>query len=540
MPKITKTDHPDSIVKRLIWPVFAVLVVLFYFVGLTIPLVGPDEPRYAEVAREMFERGDWITPTLGGFHWFEKPALLYWLEIISYHIFGVTEFAARFGPAVFGLGTILCLWLVGRTESEPPAVADSSSNASGDVRPGNSFANWLALIAASTLGIIVFSRGASFDIILTLPITAALVSFYVFDQGLKPPAAARGSYSVAALFLFYFFVGIALLAKGLIGFVFPFAIVGLYYLLSRRRPPRLFMVSILWGTVVAVAMASTWYVPMYLRHGYAFIDEFFIQHHFQRFITNKYQHPQPFYFFLWVLPLMTIPWLPFFLAATWTSARTLIKPLSSKQIRNPPASADGSDASLQNLTISPSPLLTLSFSWLLVPLVFFSFSGSKLPGYILPAVPAAVIITANYIWRLTQKSAAWRIAIAFVGLGTFTVIVLALIFVVPQFANKESVKELVRATDLRGYEQEPVLSFQTVSHNAEFYAAGRLVRDEEGKQRKFNGAHEIADYLRQIGGRPVVVLVPLEHLKNLTGSELFTTEVLGDNGDLAIAVVSEK
>src|SRR5688500_6780385 len=96
------------------WYSFAVLTVAVYLFGLTLPLLGPDEPRYAQVAREMFERGDWITPTLGGFNWFEKPALLYWLQIASYHMFGVTEFAARFGSALFGLGTVASLWILGR------------------------------------------------------------------------------------------------------------------------------------------------------------------------------------------------------------------------------------------------------------------------------------------------------------------------------------------------------------------------------------------------------------------------------------------
>ena len=100
---------------RSLWVIVAVVIIAIYLFGLTIPLVGPDEPRYAQVAREMFDRDDWVTPTLGGYNWFEKPALLYWLEIISYHIFGVTEFAARFGSALFGLGTVASLWLLGRS-----------------------------------------------------------------------------------------------------------------------------------------------------------------------------------------------------------------------------------------------------------------------------------------------------------------------------------------------------------------------------------------------------------------------------------------
>ena len=101
--------------KNIIWVILFLVTIFIYFFGLNIPLLGPDEPRYAQVAREMFERGDWITPTLGGVNWFEKPALLYWLQIVSYNIFGVSEFSARFGSAIFGLLTVLSLWIFGRS-----------------------------------------------------------------------------------------------------------------------------------------------------------------------------------------------------------------------------------------------------------------------------------------------------------------------------------------------------------------------------------------------------------------------------------------
>src|SRR5215204_6277494 len=167
MSEITKTEDQKPKTKYF-WIIFAALTVVVYFTGLTIPLLGPDEPRYAEVAREMFERGDWVTPTLGGFEWFEKPALLYWLQIASYKIFGVSEFAARFGSALFGLGTVLSLWILGRQWS---VVSEQRSD---EIRNPKSKlqnrAHWLALVAASSLGLIAFSRGASFDIILTFPL----------------------------------------------------------------------------------------------------------------------------------------------------------------------------------------------------------------------------------------------------------------------------------------------------------------------------------------------------------------------------------
>src|SRR6476659_5655105 len=115
MAEITKPNPERTFnVQNFIWMGLAVLTAIAYFTGLGLPLVGPDEPRYAPVAREMWQAGAWITPTLGGHTWFEKPALLYWLEIAAYQLFGACEVSARLGPALCGLGTIAAMYLLGR------------------------------------------------------------------------------------------------------------------------------------------------------------------------------------------------------------------------------------------------------------------------------------------------------------------------------------------------------------------------------------------------------------------------------------------
>lgn len=545
----TEVQRPED---KYIWLALFVLVIFVYFFGLTIPLVGPDEPRYAQVAREMFERGDWITPTLGGFNWFEKPALLYWLQIVSYNLFGISEFAARFGSAVFGLGTIFSLWILGRfsatgnteiieTNSELKNSNASSENSVPSV--ANDFAKWLALIAASSIGIIVFSRGASFDIILTFPMTAALVSFFIFDSVSKRSTPANElprRLVTASLIAFYFFIGVSLLAKGLIGAVFPFAIVTFYYLLSWRFPNKTFVFSLFWGLLIAATVASLWYLAMYLRHGNEFIDEFFIQHHFQRFTSNKYFHPQPFYFFFWVLPLMTIPWLPFFLAVVWEIGRKIFNHRGIETQREKDKSYSGSASPRFHVPESPPPLLRFAIAWLLVPLVFFSFSGSKLPGYILPALPAAIIMTAEYIWRFVQKSRMRQVFVQLTALAMFAVIVGLLLFIVPEYAETDSVKGLIRLADERGFTTERVLSLQTVSHNAEFYAAGRLLRTKDGKQKKLSGPPQLAEEIRRGNGMPVLVIVPLVDLTRLIDSGLVNVEVIKDNGELAIVYASAR
>jgi 4-amino-4-deoxy-L-arabinose transferase-like glycosyltransferase len=507
MQEITKThlDAPRS--QHWFWLVFFSLTIFVYLFRLTAPFVGPDEARYAEVAREMLQRGDWVTPTLGGFNWFEKPALLYWFEIVSYHIFGINEFAARLGPALCGLGTVFSLWLIGRRAF-----------------PKTEFANWLALIAASTLGLIVFSRGASFDIVITFSITASLAGFTIYDLSERR--------RLLPLFCFFFFIGVSLLAKGLIGLIFPITIVGLYQVFVRKWPDRRLLGSAFWGIPLVFLVAATWYLPMYHRHGYQFIDEFIIQQHFQRFTSNKYQHPQPFIFFFWVLPLMTIPWLPFFFYALWNAAAKTI-----------PAKWKGEKAANDSWQITSDPgcrLRIFAFAWILVPLIFFSFSGSKLPGYVLPAVPGALLLTGIYAARFVEKNGYRTKLIWSVALTTYAGVVIALIFVAPNFLRSETVKGLLAKANSKGYQNLQVSGFITVSHNAEFYAAGRLIRDQDGKQHRFIGAAELREYIDAHNENPLVIFCPLEHIRHLTNSDLIHTDVLDDNGELAITIVRSR
>jgi hypothetical protein len=338
---------------------------------------------------------------------------------------------------------------------------------------------------------------------------------------------------------FYFFIGLALLAKGLVGIVFPFAIVSFYYLLSWKLPPKAMIVSLFWGTALAVLVSCSWYVPMYQKHGWAFIDEFFIQHHFQRYTSNKYLHPQPFFFFLWVLPLMTIPWLPFFIASLWNFI-----PKKSTHTSTEAESGDGGSISPTPLLLhSSSPLLKVrrfAAAWLLVPLVFFSFSGSKLPGYVLPALPAAMILASEYAWRFTRKGKMRRVIVQIVAAGTLAVVILSATFLVNEFAAHESVKALIARADAEGHSKERVINLFGMSHNSEFYAPGRLVRTPDGKQKMYFSVAEIVDELKAKNETSGLVLVPLRHLEILTKYPHVESTKIADNGEFALMTVTIK
>ncbi len=539
--------QPSTLAKHA-WLFLFLAVVTLYLYGLGhLPFVGPDEPRYAEVAREMFLRRDLITPTLGGHPWFEKPALLYWMMIGSFAVFGVSEWAARLGPAISGLLTIASVYWIGH-RVELKGLGENKN-----------LGVLAALVAASSAGMIVFSRGASFDIVLTMSITMALGLFLAAEV----ENTDKRRWLLAG---FYCFVGLSLLAKGLVGIVIPFGVVFAYYLMRRTLPRRQISLSLIWGIPLALVVAAVWYGPVIARNGWPFIDQFIIQHHFARYVSNKYHHPQPIYFYLLVIILLTLPWTPF-LAEALIGAR-------GWQWR-----ADDAENRFR----------VFALAWLVVPIVFFSFSESKLPAYILPSVPAAALLAGERLERFirekskgnwamrataatllmlvvgsmvyTQRSGnvslrcALAIAapLAFAGLVAivWTRRMLALVLIVlavpgatdlalscavDRFAKRESVRDLIRLADARGYGSAPLFALHQIERTAEFYAAGRVAYGPDGEPVRFESAYQVANQARQTHG-PILVTMPVEYVWQLTNIKGIHADVIGDNGSAAVVVV---
>ena len=473
--------QPSTLAKRVYLFLF-IIVAAFYFYGLgKLPLLGPDEPRYAQIAREMYLTGDFITPTLGGHTWFEKPSLLYWLIAVSFKIFGVSEWSARFGPAVCGVLTIVAVWLVGRE-------VDKSLNET------RGFEFWGLLVMASCLGLIVFSRAASFDVVVTMTTTWSL-AFFLLHELAKTVRNKR-----LLLIGFYAFVGLSLLAKGLVGVVVPFGVVGFYYLLRRAFPERSVWLSLLWGVPLAIAVSAIWYGPVIARHGWSFVDEFFVQHHFARYVSNKYHHPQPVYFYPIIILMLSLPWTVHLILALARTRRWEWRAHDSLSV-----------------------VRLFALAWLLLPIIFFSFSGSKLPGYILPSLPAAALLASDRL-RLVRDSK-WPLLIA--GATVALVLVILHFFAAP-FAHRESLRDLLTLANARGYANAPVLAQRGDDRSAQFYAYDRVVYDTDGEVLTFDEMS--ADEARARGGR-FLVFIPVEYVENFRSTP--GIEVIGDNGKTA-------
>ena len=544
------------------WLLLFIGIAAFYFWGLGfLPLVGPDEPRYAEVAREMLARRDFITPTLGGLPWFEKPPLLYWMMMLSYSVLGVNEYAARIGTAACGLLTAVFVYWLGNSIGKTREAKHGSESDSAIGR-------WVALVWLSSLGAIGFSRGATFDIVLTMTIAGALTCFFVNEVSTRG-ASNKVQRQTLLLIGFYVFAGLSLLAKGLIGFVIIFGVITLYPVIRREWPRRSFVTSLIWGVPLALAVAGIWYGPMIAKHGWTFINQFFVQHHFARFVTNKYHHPGPFYFYLPVLVGLALPW-------TIVLGASLI---STRRWR-------------WQGTSGLDRLRVFALVWLIVPLVFFSFSGSKLGGYILPGLPPVAVLVGERIvcWYREQRgqralrltgilllvvvlAAIWythrrlHLNFAVTGLSAVTLIAtgalaivrpqlrgklflaisivtvltagIALRLVAPAMARSQSVRDLLATANARGFSNIPIVQLHTIERSAEFYGSGRITYGTDGEPVKFEGAWQVADAARRNHGM-VLCLVPADLASQLKTLPQLKVELIADNGRVVLVLVQVK
>jgi 4-amino-4-deoxy-L-arabinose transferase-like glycosyltransferase len=262
--------------RRLPHPVWLAvpLAGFLYFYGLTATgLLGPDEPRYAAVAREMARSGDWVTPRLWGEPWFEKPPLLYWMSGVAFRMGLGPEMAPRLAVAALAAAFLGFYWWILRREF------------------GTRSAWYAVLILGTSAGWIAFSQIGVTDMPLSVTFSAAML--------LALPWIAKGDgrplpFTAALL-------GLAVLAKGLVPLVLAIP------LLMRGRPRDL----VRWRVAAPfLIIALPWYILCYLRNGRAFLDVFFWQQQFGRFTSPALQHSQPWWFYFPVILAGLLPWTP--------------------------------------------------------------------------------------------------------------------------------------------------------------------------------------------------------------------------------------
>ncbi len=331
---------------------------LFFYGLAQFGLIGADEPRYAQVAREMLERHDWITPVLGGQPWLEKPPLYYWQAVLAYKVFGVHDWAARLPSAVDASFLVLAVYFFLRR-----------------FRPGFELDG--ALIAASSAGVIGYARAASMDMALTAAFTIGMLGWWAWRQSGKRIYLA----------VFYGFLALGALAKGPVALLLATLVIVVYAAAVRelRLVPKTLWLP---GILLFCAIAMPWYFAVQMRNP-EFFRVFILKHNLGRFSKDLYHHTEPFWYYLPVIALAMVPWTMFVIAAFIERARWWWGN------RSP---ANGADLDCEN------QFGVFACCWLIVPVIFFSISRSKLPGYVLPAIPAGGLLLADYLRRHLEHS----------------------------------------------------------------------------------------------------------------------------------------
>jgi 4-amino-4-deoxy-L-arabinose transferase-like glycosyltransferase len=380
--------------------VFLAFTLFFLLYGQTplvggdgLGLVGADEPRYAQIAHEMLDRFDstdplrpqlfacllphhgvcsfngilttlkqklsaCVTPYLYGHPWLEKPALYYWRAMFVFQEFGMHDWTARLPAASFAFLMVLLIYLHMRR-----------------FRPGGHLD--AALITVACAGIMGFARGASTDMQMAAPLAIGLLGWYAwYETGSK-----------FWLFDIYFFTGVATLAKGPVA---PFlAIVIVTAFAALRREWSILRRSFWWpGALLYFAIVLPWFIAVQHQNP-DFFRVFFLEHNLERFATNRYEHQQPFWYYLIVVLLAVMPWTVIAVRALIDGIQTSVCEWRARHFSSCKRCPGGpGDAFPEFLVL-----------WALIPILFFSLSQSKLPGYILPSIPPITILTGDYLFR---------------------------------------------------------------------------------------------------------------------------------------------
>jgi 4-amino-4-deoxy-L-arabinose transferase-like glycosyltransferase len=466
-------------------------------------------------------------------------------------LFGENEFGARFGVALVAtFGALLVYFFGRRARSARFGYLSAATLVTCGIWPG-------------------FARGVTCDLTLSVAIEIALLSFFLWESKESRAGSGRLWYVVC------FALGLATLAKGLVGIALPLMIIAPYLILTgawREMPkPRL----IIFGALVFLATAAAWYAPVVARNGREFIDEFFIGHHFQRYLSNKYHHPQPFYFFLMVAVAGSFPWSFYLLSSV---GRSVVRSWRERT------------------TLLPTDRLHLFLlCWIAAPIIFFSFSGSKLPGYILPIFPAVALIIGGELerWRpasqedesrprmaqmermapqfltaaltaaagigagvLLQRELglsardAWlmgsvtilvaaiymglsflkggRVATLYLPMGLAAIIVAASHLVFPGLGNRESLKRLSQTALDAALPSERLIFVIHNDQSVNFYASGLPLRDDRSELVTVKSAGEIAPIIEAGRSQSLLIMSPRWMVDSLMKSANLRMEKIGE------------
>ena len=358
---------------RAAWVLVAVSTVIWFSALGFRTLVKPDEGRYAEIPREMAASGDWVTPRLDGIKYFEKPPLQYWVTAAAFKAFGENDWTARLWAGATGFLGVLIAGGLGWRLYGPAAGALA------------------ATVLATSVMYFVIGHLNTLDMATSVFLQAAVAAF-LFAQGAPPAAREERRWMLGA----WAAMALATLSKGLIGLAFPVLTLIVYSIVERDLRPwkRLHIVP---GLALFLVIAAPWFVAVSIANP-EFPRFFFVHEHFERFLTTEHHRVQPFWYFAPILLGGLVPW-------STVAVQGWIE--GWRPSTGSGSTGSGSTGSGQVGTVHAGRFLAL---WALVIFLFFSASGSKLPSYILPVIPALAVLSGDALARMPGRTLRWHLA----------------------------------------------------------------------------------------------------------------------------------
>lgn len=328
--------------KNLSIGIMIVIAIITIFSNLSgFPLLDPDEPVYAETPKEMILYNDFLSPKIYGEYWYDKPPMYYWLVALTYQVFGVNDFSARFPSALLAFLTVIAIYYYGKKLFN------------------HKVALYSALVLTTSIEFFYLGKAAVTDITLNFCLMVSLFAFLSKQY-----------------YVFYAFAGLAVLTKGPIGLFFP-GVILFFYLLCLKRFNILSEMKILSGTTLFCIVALPWYIYMYSLHGTVFIESFLGFHNITRFTSPEHPSGLLWYYYLPVLLIGFFPWITLLFQSVYRSF----------------SDSYGKFDYLLFLNI-----------WAVIVFAFFSISKTKLVSYILPMFPPLAMLVGCYIDKLTSRN----------------------------------------------------------------------------------------------------------------------------------------
>lgn len=368
----------------------AVLVLLVWFGTLGVRhLVSSDEGRYAEIAREMFISGDWVTIRYNALKYFEKPPFHLWVTSLAYAAFGIGEWQARLCVALSGMAGLLATMLAARRWFGRRAAWQTG----------------LVLLAAP-----IWNVGAHFNA-LDMTLGGALACVLACMLMACHPVTSRAA-RLGWMLGCWAAMAVAVLSKGLVGIVLPGLVLVIYSLV--RRDIRIWArLEIVPGLLLFLAIVTPWFWLVQQRNP-EFFHFFFVHEHWERYTSTVHSRRGPLWYFVPLLLAGFLPWLGLF-PGMWKAVMSRAGTREARAASTPPMSRGGGEAA--GPSFEPALLAAI---WAIAIFGFFSLSGSKLPGYIIPVFPALALLAGVALNQVSHR--AWNrqllamLTIAIVGL----------------------------------------------------------------------------------------------------------------------------